>query len=135
MRETQVSAFLENRPGRLLHLLDVLGQAGINVIAHNIVDASDFGIIHLIVDDPRGALKAIHGAGITCSTTTVLNVAVPDEPGAFANHVLRPLADSKVNIEYSYVSPGAGEHKTPGRTNIILKVSDIERAEEALGIQ
>ena len=129
MKITQVSVFLENRPGRLLFLLQLLAEADINLIAHNIVDASDFGIIHIIVDDPERAVAAVRGAGLTCSTAPVLQVAVADEPGAFADKVLAPLADADVNIEYSYTysSPCAGE------AVIILKLDDIEAGARALG--
>ena len=129
MRTRQVSAFLENSPGRLLYLLNVLAEASVNLTAHNIVDASDFGIVHLLVDDPENAAQAIRDAGMTCSNTTVLQVSVPDEPGAFAEHVLRPLAEANVNIEYSYTynSPCEGEAR------IVIKVDDLERGEAALG--
>jgi len=128
MRVTQVSAFLENRPGRLLYLLNIIAEEGVNLVAHNIVDASDFGIIHLLVDRPQPAMEAIRDAGITCSSTTVLQVTVRDEPGAFVRHVLQPLADAGVNIEYSYAysAPGSGEAR------IVLKVDDLERGEKAL---
>jgi hypothetical protein len=126
MKITQVSAFLENRPGRLLYLLNVLADAEVNLVAHNIVDASDFGIIHLIVDDPQKAVKAIRGAGLTCSTTTVIETTVADEPGAFVAHVLRPLAQSQVNIEYSYA------YSCSGTARIVLKVDDVDLAEGVL---
>jgi hypothetical protein len=128
MRITQVSAFLENRPGHLLRLLNVLAGAEINLVAHNIVDASDFGIVHLIVDDPRRALEVMREAGITCSATTVLEVTVPDEPGAFVRDILRPLADADVNIEYSY----AYSISQTEQAHIVLKVDDINRGEEVL---
>jgi hypothetical protein len=126
MRITQVSAFLENRPGRLLYLLNVLAGANVNLVAHNIVDASDFGIIHLIVDDPQKATKAIRDAGLTCSTTTVIETTVPDEPGAFVERVLRPLAQAQVNIEYSYA------YSCSGTARIVLKVDDADRADAVL---
>jgi hypothetical protein len=126
MRTTQVSAFLENRPGRLLYLLNILAEAGVNLFAHNIVDASDFGIIHLLVDSPQKAIEAIRGAGLTCSTTQVLVVQVPNAPGAFVERVLQPLAAAGVNIEYSYAY-GCG-----GTANIVLKVDDLEGGERAL---
>ncbi len=126
MKITQVSAFLENRPGRLLYLLNVLGEAKVNLVAHNIVDASDFGIIHLIVDDPQQAVKAIREAGMTCSTTTVIETTVPDEPGAFVARVLKPLAQAQVNIEYSYA------YSCSGTARIVLKVDDVDRAEGVL---
>ena len=128
MRIQQVSAFLENRPGRLLYLLHVLADAKINLVAHNIVDASDFGIVHLIVDKPQEALRAIRAGGLTCSMTEVIQVQVPDEPGAFVERVLEPLSEAKVNIEYSYTfnAPCAGA------AMIVLKVDDLAAGEEAL---
>ncbi len=128
MQVTQVSAFLENRPGRLLHLMNILAGAQINLIAHEIVDASDFGIVHMLVDSPQRAVDAIRNAGLACSATTVLQVTVPDEPGAFVERILKPLADARINIEYSYVcgvSPS-------GEIRIVLKVDDIARGEKVL---
>lgn len=128
MRVTQVSAFLENRPGRLLYLLNILAEAQVNLIAHNIVDASDFGIVHMLVSDPQRALEAIRAAGLTCSSTTVLSLEVPDKPGAFVEQVLKPLAEAGINIEYSY----AYSAPSTGKANIVIKVDDLERAEKAL---
>lgn len=126
MKATQVSAFLENRPGRLLFLLNTLAGAGINLVAHNIVDASDFGIIHMLVDKPEQALEVIRGAGITCSLTTVLQVSVPDEPGAFVERVLKPLAQANINVEYSY----AYSEPCAGAARIVLKVDNTDKAEQ-----
>ena len=135
MRVTQVSAFLENRPGRLLHLLNVLAEAKVNVLAHDIVDASDFGIAHLVVDDPKLAVAAISSAGLTATITSVLVVDVPNEPGAFVNYVLRPLAEAGVNIQYSYAfaaQAGAGANKPVRSSRVVLKVDDAAKAERAL---
>lgn len=128
MQITQVSAFLENRPGRLLHLLNVLADAGINLLAHDIVDASDFGIVHLITDEPERAAQVVRDAGITCSTTTVLEVAVPHEPGAFVDRVLKPLAEANVNIEYSY----AFSAPAFDQAHIVIKVDNTAKGEAAL---
>ncbi len=128
MRTRQVSAFLENAPGRLLYLLNVLAEARVNLLAHNIVDASEFGIVHLLVDEPDRAIQAIRDAGMTCSMATVLDLLVPDEPGAFADRVLKPLAAAHVNIEYSYTLNAPCQ----GRARVVLKVDDLDRGEQAL---
>ncbi|MCE5258565.1 MAG: hypothetical protein LLG44_05815 [Chloroflexi bacterium] len=128
MQVTQVSAFLENRPGRLLYLLNVLADAQVNIIAHNIVDASDFGIVHLLVSDPEQALAAMRAAGLTCSSSEVLIVAVPDEPGAFVHKILMPLAQSGVNIEYSYAYATPETHEA----RIVLKLSDLTQGKKIL---
>ena len=106
----------------------VIAEAGVNLVAHNIVDASDFGIVHLLLDRPQRALEAIRDAGITCSSTTVLQATVPDKPGAFVRRVLQPLADAGVNIEYSY----AYSAPSSGQARIVLKVDDLDAGERAL---
>ncbi|MHB0875111.1 MAG: amino acid-binding protein [Anaerolineae bacterium] len=137
MRMMQVSAFLENRPGRLLRLLGILAEAKVNLLAHEIVDASDFGIAHLVADDPKRAVQVIEAAGITCSTTTVLVVDVPNQPGAFVQNVLKPLAEAGVNIQYSYAFSGfAVSEPCPqpdiAVSRVVLKVDGVEKAERAL---
>ena len=128
-KRDQVSAFLENRPGRLLYLLNVLAEAGINLTAHNIVDASDFGIVHLLLDRPIRAMEVIRDAGLTCSTTAVIEAVIPNGPGAFVEQVLKPLAAASINIEYSYAYgvPQSDE------AHIVLKVDDVARGLKALG--
>jgi len=121
MQVTQVSVFLENRPGRLLYLLNVLSDAQVNITAHNIVNAADFGIVHLLVSDPEQALAAMRAAGLTCSSSEVLVLAVPDESGSFVRKVLLPLAQTNINIEYSYAYASPKTHQT----HIVLKLSDL----------
>ena len=53
MRVTQISVFLENRPGRLAHLLQVLAEAKVNLRALSLADTADFGIARIIVADTR----------------------------------------------------------------------------------
>ena len=119
---------MENQPGRLLRLLTVLAEANVNLWAHHIVDATDFGIIHLIVDDPGKAERAVREAGITCSTVDVLQVTVPNEPGGLMKRVLLPLAEAGVNIEYSYAFSGAAQDQA----YVVLKVDNAERGQGIL---
>jgi hypothetical protein len=128
MKITQVSAFLENRPGRLLYLLNVLAESHVNLIAHNIVDASDFGIVHMLVNDPQKALAVMRDAGLTCSSSEVLVISIPDEPGAFVHQILEPLSQAGVNIEYSYAYAAEGTHEA----RIVLKLSDLAQGEKIL---
>ena len=52
----QLSVFLENRPGRLANLLDVLERHNIKVLAMGIAEAGNYGIVRLIVDRKVEAL-------------------------------------------------------------------------------
>ena len=129
MKVTQISVFLENRPGRLAHLLRVLSDAQVNLRALSIADTADFGIVRMIVSDTDAAMKAIQQAGLTAATTPVLRVEIPDVPGGLAQTVVEPLAEANVNIEYLY----AYSERPAEKAVVVLKVDDPEKAEQILG--
>lgn len=128
MNITQISVFLENRPGRLAYLLHVLSEAGVNLRALAVADTADFGIARIIVDDVEKAMDAIHEADMTAATTKVLRVEIPDIPGGLAKTVIDPLAEAGVNIEYSY----AFSETTETNAIVVVKVDDLQKANAAL---
>lgn len=128
MRATQISVFMENRPGRLAHLLKVLSEAQINLRALSLADTADFGIARVLVSNVDAALLAIHAAGLTAATTQVLRVGIRDEPGALARTVVEPLAQAGVNIEYAY----AYSEAPTGKAVVVLKVDKLDTAERVL---
>ncbi len=128
MRVTQISVFMENRPGRLLRVLQVLAKAKVNLQALSVADTSDFGVVRVIVEDTDAAASALRADGLTVSRTEMLCAEIPDEPGELASAVVAPLADAGVNVEYVYAySQRQGQHAV-----VVLKVSDLEKAERAL---
>jgi hypothetical protein len=44
MKRTQLSVLVENRPGRLLALLESLSRVGMDIEATCVMDAGDFGL-------------------------------------------------------------------------------------------
>ncbi len=128
MRVTQISVFLENRPGRLANLLQVLSAAHINLRALSLADTADFGIARIIVDDTVAAMEAIRRAGLTAATTEVLRVEVPDVPGALETAIVMPLAQAGVNIEYLY----AHSERPTDKAEVIMKVDRLDKAEQVL---
>lgn len=50
MTVTQISIFVENRPGRLAAVTRVLGEADVDIQALSIADTSEFGVLRLIVN-------------------------------------------------------------------------------------
>ena len=50
MTVRQISIFLENSPGKLQGLSDILEKYGINMQALSLAETTDFGIVRLIVD-------------------------------------------------------------------------------------
>jgi hypothetical protein len=120
-RIKQISIFVENKPGRLLDVVEILGNSNIDIKAISLADSSDFGIVRLICENPESAYEVINNSGFTASLTEVLAIAISDKPGSLAK-VLRALKESNVNIEYMY----GFSAKTKDHAVMIIKVSNLE---------
>ena len=55
----QISVFLENKPGTLQQLTDVLAQNNINMRALSLAETSEFGIVRIIVDEIGKAAEVL----------------------------------------------------------------------------
>ncbi len=127
MKIIQISVFIENKPGRLSAVTDILAENDVNIRALSIADTSDFGILRLIVDKPELAYERLKEKGLTASMTNVLSVRMPDQPGGLAN-VLRVLNENEINVEYMY----AFVSKATDDALVVFKVENIEDAEVKL---
>ena len=47
----QISVFVENKPGKLVGIIEELAAQNINIRASSIADTTDFGIFRLITND------------------------------------------------------------------------------------
>lgn len=123
----QISIFVENKPGRLADITEILAKNELDIRALSIADTTDYGVLRLIVNDPEKVQTVLKEAGITVSVTNVLGVCVSDTPGAFAK-ATRVIADAGIALEYAYafITP------EKGAAFVILRVSDKEKAAEVL---
>lgn len=99
---TEFIVHVENRPGRLAAITELLGSAGVNIEALAAYGTDGQGVLRLIVDDADGARRALRDTGLRVEEHSVLTAFMPNEPGALAS-VTRRLADSEVNIDALYV--------------------------------
>ncbi len=121
----QLSVFIENRTGRINDVTRILEESGINMSAFSLAESADFGILRMIVSDVEGAQKALKEAHFGVSTTDVLRITCPNEPGAL-HRILEVLARESVFIAYMYAfAEGAS-------ANVIIRPTDVERAAELL---
>lgn len=127
MTVKQISIFLENSPGKLQELTNVLEKYEINMQALSLAETTDFGIVRLIVDDPYKASTVLKDEGYVCSITKVLAVEIPDSPGGLAG-AIRALGNEGINIEYMY----AFITKKKDVAYVIFRVEDNEKAIKAL---
>lgn len=128
MRRLQLTVFVENRPGRLLSLLESLSAAGIDIEAMCVTDSGDFGLVRMIVTEPERALDRLKAEGRVVSATEVLCVPVPDRPGGLVDRVLRRVAAAGVNIQYLYDF----SRRRSDRAVVVVKPDDVDRAESVL---
>jgi hypothetical protein len=101
MTINQLSIFIENRSGTLIKVLEVLKQAGIQIIASTIADTAEYGIYRLICSEPLRAYEELKKANIAVALSDVLALELDDEPGRAADAV-RTFSDAGISITYMY---------------------------------
>ena len=126
MAITQLTVFLENRPGQLAKAVRLISDAGINLRALSLADTKDFGLLRLIVDDVPKA-KAVLSEQSIVLETPVIAARMDDVSGAL-DRILRLLEKTQINVEYMYAFTGAAA----GSAYVVLRVDDSAAAEAAL---
>jgi hypothetical protein len=104
MKITQVSVFVENKPGHIAAPARLLAQEGIDIRALYLADSQQYGILRMIVSDWQAANRILEAQGFAVKVTEVLAVKVADRPGGLAE-VLGALDGTSINIEYMYAFP------------------------------
>lgn len=99
---TEFVVHMDNRPGMLASLTEVLAAAGVNIEALAAFGFDGEGLVRLVVDDAHLARRALREAGLAAEEKLVLTALLPHTPGQLAA-VARKLADSGVNIDALYV--------------------------------
>ncbi|MBO4779834.1 MAG: ACT domain-containing protein [Selenomonadaceae bacterium] len=125
MSVNQVSVFLENKPGTLNKLTEVLASHNINIRALSLAETSEFGIVRMIVNDVFEAVNILKENNFVAILTPVLAYAIADEAG-YLNNLLQKFTAANVNIEYMYAFAGKE------RAYMIFRVNDTKKAEAVL---
>ncbi len=125
MSVKQISVFLENKPGTLEEMCEVLAKNNVNIRAMSLAETKDFGIARMIADDEFQASNVLKDAGFISSLTPVLAVEISDEIGALSK-TLKLFAEGNINIEYMYAFRGT---KQVGVACMIFRVNNVKEAE------
>ena len=126
MAITQLSVFLENRPGQLAAAVRLISNAGVNIRALSLADTKDFGLLRLIVNDIPKAKEVLSEHSIVLETP-VIAARMDDVSGAL-DRILQLLEATQINVEYMYAFTGA----SAGSAYVVLRVDESEAAEVAL---
>ncbi len=123
----EVTAYLENKPGRLAKICSALGHEKINIRALSVMDTNERSVLRLVTDDIEPTRRVLTSLGTEFEVSEVLAVQMDNRPGALAR-VLERLAEEHINIEYAYVSTAT----EPGRSLGIFQTSNPKRALQVL---
>lgn len=123
----QLSVFAENKPGRLAAVTAILAKEKINIRATTIATSDTFGVINLIVDDPKRAKTALTKAGMTVSLREVIAVLIEDKPGGL-DKLTQILAKENININNAYGFVIESHEKAI----FVVDVDQIEKAQKII---
>lgn len=121
----QISAFLENKPGRFAFISKVLGENGINMHAFTVSESAKFGIAHIIVDNPQRANSILQENNIGAHVSKVVRLDISDRPGEMSK-ILKLLADNNISVEYMYAYADANN------AHVFLRTDNLELADSIL---
>src|SRR5262249_7239242 len=115
----EVTAYLENKPGRLAKICSALAHDKIDIRALSVMDAADRSVLRFVTDDLEPTKRVLNALGTEFTTAEVLAVLMENRAGALAR-ILERLAEEHINIEYAYASSAPA----PGRSLGIFQTSN-----------
>ena len=120
----QLSLFVENQPGSLSKVCQVLKENRINISTLSLADTREYGILRLLIQEHDRARVVLEKAGYVVKVTDVLALTVPDHPGGLAD-TLAILDKHALSVEYMYAF-------TYGRSNKAIIVFRFENPDKAV---
>ena len=106
----QLTIFLENHPGALAQVAQVLADAKVNILALLGSTSGQGGSAQVVVDNINKAKKALAEAGKSYSEGTVEQFELNNKPGALAE-VTAKLAKKGINIDSAFATVAKGAKK------------------------
>lgn len=125
MTVKQLSIFIENKGGTLIKVLDLLSNAGIQIIASTVADTQDYGIYRVLCDAPAKAYLILKEAGINVQLSDVFALSIDDQPGRAAQAV-NAMSDAQVSILYMY------SFLWQGKGVLVFRADPAEKAKEII---
>lgn len=121
---TDLTLYLDDEPGELARVGDVLGKAGANIAGLcAVTSGGGQAVVHILVEDATPAFEALHDAGIEiASEQEVMVLPMEDRPGALGD-VAQRLGEAKVNLTLAYLATN---------TRLVLAADDLAAARAAL---
>ena len=78
----QLSVFVEDQPGTLAAVTNLLGKQGINIYALTLAEGLGHGYVRMVVDQHDKAMKALRAADELTMERDVLLLELSNQPGS-----------------------------------------------------
>jgi hypothetical protein len=121
---TDLTLYLDDQPGELARVGDVLGEAGANIAGLcALATGGGQAEVHILVNDATSAFEALQAAGIKIAAEQeVLVLEIEDRPGALGA-LARRLGDARVNLSLVYLATN---------TRVVLAADNLADAKSAV---
>ena len=97
----QFSVFLENRPGRLLDVVQLFEEApSVALCGFSVVEASDYAVVRLITNNAEATRQLLRGHRLTYSEVDLLVVELTE--GHSLGSLCLYLLGAELNIRFAY---------------------------------
>ena len=110
---------LEDRPGALADILEILHRGNVNLKAISGSGRGSRGIVKFISNDEELARNCLKVADLDFREHEVVKIKIMDKPGELAR-VTRSIADLGINIRSIYLT-----ERTNGVSELILNVDNL----------
>ena len=125
-RAKELKIRVEDRPGMLGEVAAALGEKKVNLRAVNAWIEDGQGVVRLVADQVGAAKRALAARGWKAEEQEVLEVEVPDKPGALGE-IAAALGRAGVNITHVYIGTAGARKAT-----VFMGVSDLKTALKAV---
>ena len=122
----QLSVFLENKPGELTSMSDILRDSDISIDSVVIAETSKFGVVRIITSEFDKAADALKKAGFSARTVDVVAVKIANKKGTFAK-IVEALSGAGISINYCY-----SYYANANYGIFVFSLDDNAKGEEAL---
>jgi hypothetical protein len=123
----EVTAYLENKPGRLAKICSALAQEKVDILALSVMESDGPSVLRFVTTDLDATKSVLTSLGTEFRISEVLAVQLENRTGALAR-VLERLAEEHINVEYAYASTTP----PPGKALGIFHTTNPKRAAKIL---
>ena len=109
----------------MLKILELLKEAGIQLIASTISDTVEYGIYRIICSEPERAYDTLKSAGIAANISDVFAIKLDNQPGRAAE-AIRSFTDAGIGISYLY------SFLLDGKGILVFRTDNTEKTREVI---